>query len=93
MNVSEKYFEEKLYPLQNGVLNLVQKAETRFFLTGGTALSRYYTHHRYSDDLDLFVINAPKLKPRFSNLKNYLDASNEKTSYRYPDIFKTGGSC
>ncbi len=35
----------------------MQKAETPFFLTGGTALSRYYTHHRYSDDLDFFVIN------------------------------------
>ncbi len=60
MNVSEKYYEEKLYPLQNGVLSLVQKAETPFFLTGGTALSRYYTHHRYSDDLDFFVISDPE---------------------------------
>jgi len=60
MNVSGKYYEEKLYPLQNGVLNLVQKAETPFFLTGGTALSRYYTHHRYSDDLDLFVLSDPE---------------------------------
>jgi predicted nucleotidyltransferase component of viral defense system len=31
-------------------------AGTPFFLTGGTALSRYYTHHRYSDGLDFFVI-------------------------------------
>lgn len=52
-----KYYEENLYPLQNGVLSIVRQAETPFFLTGGTALSRYYTHHRYSDDLDFFVIN------------------------------------
>jgi hypothetical protein len=26
-----------------------------FYLTGGTAVSRGYFHHRYSDDLDLFV--------------------------------------
>ncbi len=26
-----------------------------FYLTGGTALSRYYLKHRFSDDLDLFV--------------------------------------
>ena len=57
MSVLGKYYEENLYPLQNGVLSIVQKAETPFFLTGGTALSRYYTHHRYSDDLDFFVIN------------------------------------
>lgn len=52
----EKYYEEKLYPLQNGVLNIVSSAKTPFFLTGGTALSRYYTCHRYSDDLDFFVV-------------------------------------
>lgn len=55
MSDSAKYYEEKLYPLQNGVLNIVSNAKTPFFLTGGTALSRYYTHHRYSDDLDFFV--------------------------------------
>jgi hypothetical protein len=60
MSVSEKYYEEKLYPLQNGVLNILQNAKTPFFLTGGTALSRHYTHHRYSDDLDFFVINDPE---------------------------------
>ncbi|MBN1798479.1 MAG: nucleotidyl transferase AbiEii/AbiGii toxin family protein [Spirochaetales bacterium] len=26
-----------------------------FYLTGGTALSRHYFQHRYSDDIDLFV--------------------------------------
>ena len=57
MSALEKYYEGNLYPLQNGVLSIVRQAETPFFLTGGTALSRYYTHHRYSDDLDFFVIN------------------------------------
>ncbi len=57
MNESGKYYEEKLYLLQDGILNIVRNSGTPFFLTGGTALSRYYTHHRYSDDLDFFVIN------------------------------------
>jgi len=26
-----------------------------FYFTGGTALSEYYLHHRYSDDIDLFT--------------------------------------
>jgi len=30
-----------------------------FYLTGGTALSRYYFAHRFSDDLDLFVNHNP----------------------------------
>jgi hypothetical protein len=29
--------------------------EKKFFLTGGTALSVFYLHHRLSDDLDLFA--------------------------------------
>jgi predicted nucleotidyltransferase component of viral defense system len=33
----------------------LDSAGTRFYLTGGTVLSRCYFHHRYSDDLDFFV--------------------------------------
>jgi predicted nucleotidyltransferase component of viral defense system len=50
-----QYYEENLYPLQDGVLNILQQSGTDFFLTGGTALSRAYYNHRYSDDLDFFV--------------------------------------
>lgn len=31
--------------------------ETSFFLTGGTALSIFYLHHRLSNDLDFFTLN------------------------------------
>jgi len=50
-----RYYEENLYPLQDGVMNILQHSDTDFFLTGGTALSRAYYNHRYSDDLDFFV--------------------------------------
>lgn len=33
----------------------MRKLNTPFYLTGGTALSRHYFHHRFSDDLDLFL--------------------------------------
>jgi len=52
-----QYYEENLYPLQDGVMNTISKCGVRFFLTGGTALSRAYYNHRYSDDLDFFVNN------------------------------------
>lgn len=55
MNSSEQYYREILYPLQDGVMSIINKLNTPFFLTGGTALSRQYTNHRFSDDLDLFV--------------------------------------
>ncbi|MEK6794959.1 MAG: nucleotidyl transferase AbiEii/AbiGii toxin family protein [Spirochaetota bacterium] len=45
-------YENTLYPLQNKVCRLVEESGTPFYLTGGTALSRCYYHHRYSDDLD-----------------------------------------
>jgi len=50
-----RYYEENLYPLQDGVMNILKHSGTDFFLTGGTALSRAYYNHRYSDDLDFFV--------------------------------------
>jgi len=55
MNLYEKYYRKSLYPFQDGVLNIVKKSGTPFYLTGGTAISRGYFNHRYSDDLDLFV--------------------------------------
>lgn len=51
-----QYYEENLYPLQNGALEIISRCKTRFYLTGGTALSRGYYQHRYSDDL-VFSVN------------------------------------
>lgn len=48
-----------LYPLQDKVLSALNGARTGFYLTGGTALSRCYFHHRYSDDLDFFANDDP----------------------------------
>ena len=51
------YYKGILYPLQDKVLKLIDSLKTPFYLTGGTALSRCYLHHRFSDDLDFFVNN------------------------------------
>ncbi|MBI5485175.1 MAG: nucleotidyl transferase AbiEii/AbiGii toxin family protein [Deltaproteobacteria bacterium] len=48
----QSFYEDRLYPLQDNVLSLLQT--DRFYLSGGTALSRWHYDHRYSDDLDLF---------------------------------------
>jgi hypothetical protein len=50
-----KYYEDKLYPFQDEILKAIEAAEVDFYLTGGTALSRCYLMHRYSDDLDFFL--------------------------------------
>ncbi len=44
-----------VYELQDQILEIVRTVETPFYLTGGTALHRFYYHLRYSDDLDFFV--------------------------------------
>ena len=64
----EKYYTEKLYPFQDGVLKIVKECDTPFYLTGGTALSRFYYNHRYSDDLDLFVNNDGNFNTYFSTI-------------------------
>ncbi len=49
------YFYDRLYPLQDRVLALIHSLETGLYLSGGTAASRGYLNHRFSDDLDLFA--------------------------------------
>jgi hypothetical protein len=48
-----------LYRLQDWVLMRLRHVSQGFYLTGGTALSRGYYEHRYSDDLDFFVNDVP----------------------------------
>jgi len=47
----------RLYSLQDRVLEIVFGLENSFYLTGGTALHRFYYNLRYSDDLDFFSNN------------------------------------
>jgi hypothetical protein len=49
---------EKLYTLQDWVLAQFRAVKHNFYLTGGTALSRGYFQHRYSEDLDFFLNDA-----------------------------------
>ena len=49
----------QLYALQDKVLKVIFTEETPFYLTGGTALHRFYCERRYSDDLDLFMQGQP----------------------------------
>jgi len=44
-----------LSPLQSSFLQAFFQITDAYYLTGGTALSAYYLHHRYSEDLDFFT--------------------------------------
>ena len=52
-----EYYDKVLYPIQDKVIGHFK--DTPFYLSGGTALSRGYYNHRYSDDLDYFVNDHP----------------------------------
>ncbi|GAB6044723.1 hypothetical protein JCM11957_03210 [Caminibacter profundus] len=80
----------KLYELQDMVLYEVFKTTKSFYLTGGTALHRFYYDIRYSDDLDFFCIDEffayeireiiNSLKEKF-NIKLEVDAQFFKLLY------------
>lgn len=50
---------DTLYDMQDQAISGMNKIEQGFYLTGGTALSRGYYHHRRSEDLDFFVNDSP----------------------------------
>lgn len=57
--VDPNFYFEDLYPFQDRVLQTITGLDTNFYLSGGTAASRGYLNHRFSDDLDLFVDDDP----------------------------------
>jgi predicted nucleotidyltransferase component of viral defense system len=78
--MSELYYSAKLYPLQDKVLRLFTENNIRHYLTGGTALSRCFLHHRYSDDLDLFLNNDPEFETESDKAINLLKENFEHVS-------------
>lgn len=82
MNQYAAFYMEKLYPFQDGVLNIVGKSGLPFYLTGGTALSRGYFHHRYSEDLDFFVNNAENYQEIVGECIRLLIENQERSAYR-----------
>lgn len=65
---------QKLYELQDEVLEVVFGVENIFYLTGGTCLSRFYQEKRYSDDLDFFTNNSPRYSFAIKKVKQALAA-------------------
>ncbi len=65
------YYQKLLYPLQDKILDLISELELPFYLTGGTALSRFYLNHRYSDDIDLFINSNAEFRNYINKFENY----------------------
>jgi len=90
MNSFAGYYTKNLYPLQDGVLRIVQELALPFYLTGGTALSRHYFAHRYSDDLDLFINKDPEFDSYVTALFAALEMGQDKGNFwiRYESVQK-----
>ena len=71
---------KELYLLQDEVLALVASLDNIFYLTGGTALHRYYFNARYSDDLDFFVTNDMSFNEDVESVIGELREQNYKCS-------------
>ena len=76
--MSDHFYKDILYPLQDKVLSQVAKNETPFYLTGGTALSRFMLNHRYSDDLDFFANRVTNFSSHVITFHKNLEGHFEK---------------
>ena len=54
MSLSDHVYK-RLYILQDKVFEVLNDQLVDYYLTGGTALGRFYLYHRFSDDLDFFT--------------------------------------
>lgn len=76
MHLPEKSYSEqylKRYPLQDHILKLIDQRGPGFYLGGGTALSRFYYNHRYSDDLDFFALEDSDFIENVQSLNKQLE--------------------
>ncbi len=83
---SHEFFLTKLYPMQDEVLHIIAQQQTGFYLTGGTALSRGYLDHRFSEDLDLFT----NLSPNFSHWCSLIVAVLNAVPQWHVDVQRRG---
>lgn len=59
---------KKLYNIQDKILENFRHHFSGFYVTGGTALGRFYLNHRFSDDLDFFIHKSSDFKEKVNSL-------------------------
>jgi len=95
MHSSAKDFS-KIYNLQDRFLSWFAEQSTPFYLTGGTALGRFYLDHRYSEDIDLFVHQHPEFLKLVAHLISVIpkewnvDKTQTLITGDYARLFITG---
>lgn len=65
-----------LTPFQQIVLSKIHNYLSKFYLTGGTALSEFYLKHRYSVDLDFFTQDNIAFNNIFNAISDFSKNNN-----------------
>lgn len=63
----------KLYRVQDKILPALKPVLSDFYLTGGTALGRFYLNHRFSEDLDFFINKSEEFHFLIKDIEKVLD--------------------
>ncbi len=74
--MEKKIVYEELYTLQDLILKLLFLLDNSFYLTGGTALHRFYLGLRYSDDLDFFTSKDSLFAENIDEFLNEIEKSD-----------------
>lgn len=80
------YYEEVLYPLQDKIFDIARVYDQKLYLTGGTALARFYFQHRLSEDLDFFT-TTDDLKLIANDLRLRLVAQGYEVELEKLDVY------
>jgi hypothetical protein len=78
----------QLYAVQDWTLARLRKVQQGFHLSGGTALSRGYYGHRYSEDLDFFVNDSPDFQLWRDRCLDVLRQDGEKENLRLEVVLR-----
>ena len=83
----------KIYQLQDSALQLITPFLDKFYLTGSTALGRFYLNHRFSDDLDFFVNRNVDFNSMVNEIYGILKLNykiDESVTLLTPDFIRIG---
>jgi len=80
------FYKEALYPAQDKILNAISETfGDVFYLTGGTALSRFYFRHKLSEDLDLLT-ETENIKTAIPRIVKILESPGYKVDVKAMSI-------
>ncbi len=80
-----------LYKVQDVFFDFLKSEKFPFYLTGGTALSRFYLNHRYSEDLDFFANRMPDFRATLDNFLSKIQTNftlDKRENLYYDDFYR-----